>query len=185
VGQLLFTTVKGKSKAVKQTESGTAMMVRVRQRLSCRKREGAMELPSTRRADEPPSGPATPQLLEDLRRLLRTELLRDPCSAATVARLFSMHRRTLNRHLRSEGFAFRQIANQVRYEIACDLLSNTDMALSQIAAVLKYSELSAFTRAFRRWSGQTPSVWRASRAPARKQRRLRRVIRPGRLRKLA
>jgi AraC-like DNA-binding protein len=88
-----------------------------------------------------------------------------------------MHRRTLNRHLRSEGFAFRQVANQVRYEIACDLLRNTDMALSQIAAILRYSELSAFTRAFRRWSGQKPSVWRASHSQNQNQRRLRKSFR--------
>ena len=104
--------------------------------------------------------------------MLRTELLRDTCSATTVARLFSMHRRTLHRHLRMEGFAFRQVADEIRFEIACELLENTDMALSQVAAALKYSELSAFTRAFRRWSGQTPSAWRTSHRRVRKSRRL-------------
>jgi AraC-like DNA-binding protein len=54
------------------------------------------------------------------------------------------------------------VTNEIRFEIACELLQGTDMALSQIAAVLRYSELSAFTRAFRRWSGLTPSAWRAS-----------------------
>jgi AraC-like DNA-binding protein len=135
-----------------------------------------MEMPSTRRADEPAPGDTGP-LTEDLRRLLRTELLRDTCSAATVARLFSMHRRTLTRHLRTEGLAFRQVANEVRFEIACQLLQNTDMALGQVAAALKYSEPSAFTRAFRRWSGQTPSAWRAGHPHARKV-RTRKSVRP-------
>jgi AraC-like DNA-binding protein len=121
-----------------------------------------MEMPSTRTADGPDSDLVANPLTRDLRRLLRTELLRDTCSAATVARLFSMHRRTLSRHLRIEGLAFRQVANEVRFEIACELLANTDMELGQVAAVLRYSEPSAFTRAFRRWSGQTPSAWRAS-----------------------
>jgi AraC-like DNA-binding protein len=71
-----------------------------------------------------------------------------------------MHRRTLHRHLHLEGQAFRRIADEVRFEIAREMLAHTDMALSQVAAALKYSELSAFTRAFRRWSGQTPSEWR-------------------------
>ena len=133
-------------------------------------------MPSIRRADEPASG-GSGSLTEDLRRLLRIELLRDTCSAATVARLFSMHRRTLTRHLRTEGLAFRQVANEVRFEIACQLLQNTDMALSQVAAALKYSEPSAFTRAFRRWSGQTPSAWRASHPHARKV-RPRKALRP-------
>src|SRR5918997_3815055 len=126
-----------------------------------------MEMPSTRRAGEPAPGNSGP-LTEDLRRLLRIERLRNPCPAATVARLFSMHRRTLTRHLRTEGLAFRQVANEVRFEIACQLLQNTDMALSQVAAALKYSEPSAFTRAFRRWSGQTPSAWRAGHPQTRK-----------------
>lgn len=121
-----------------------------------------MEISFTRRADEPSSPQGISPLTEDLRRVLRTELLRDTCSANSIARLFSMHRRTLNRHLRAEGFSFRQVANQIRFEIACELLENTDMELSQIAAVLRYSELSAFTRAFRRWSGQAPSSWRNS-----------------------
>ena len=136
-----------------------------------------MEMPSTRSADGPHSTPGANPLTEDLRRVLRTELLRDTCYATTVARLFSMHRRTLNRHLRTEGHAFRQVANEVRFEIACELLENTDMALSQIAAVLRYSELSAFTRAFRRWSGQTPSAWRASHPRVRKVRRSRKLHR--------
>jgi AraC-like DNA-binding protein len=139
-----------------------------------------MEMPSTPRQIEAQSGHGFGPLTEDLRRMLRTELLRDPCSAATVARFFSMHRRTLHRHLRTEGLAFRQIANEVRFEIACELLANTDMALGQIAAVLKYSEPSAFTRAFRRWSGQTPSEWRSRHPRVQKQRRSAMPLRPRR-----
>lgn len=133
-------------------------------------------MPSTQTADGSDTTLIVGPLTRDLRRLLRTELLRDTCSAATIARLFSMHRRTLSRHLRIEGLAFRQVANEVRFEIACDLLANTDMELSQIATVLRYSEPSAFTRAFRRWSGQTPSAWRAChlRVPKRRFRKLRR-----------
>ena len=132
-----------------------------------------MEMPSTRSAGLPPPGHCSGPLTDDLRRVLRTELLRNSCSAATIARLFSMHRRTLSRHLRTEGRAFRQLANEIRFEIACELLEDTDMALSQISAVLKYSEPSAFTRAFRRWSGLTPSVWRANRPRGKKSRLLR------------
>ena len=142
-------------------------------------------MPSTRRADEPQSGHGVSSFTEDLRQVLRTELLRDTCSAAWIARLFSMHRRTLHRHLYSEGLAFRQVANEIRFEIACELLANTDMALSQVAAALRYSELSAFTRAFRRWSGQTPSAWRASHPRVQKPRRIRKRLRTNRRSKLA
>jgi AraC-like DNA-binding protein len=116
----------------------------------------------TRRKDEATTREGTTALSHDLRRVLRTELLKDACSASEVARLFSMHRRTLNRHLSTEGLAFRRVVDEIRFEIACELLVNTEMALGQVAAVLRYSELSAFTRAFRRWSGETPSAWRSS-----------------------
>ncbi|MBZ6075921.1 helix-turn-helix transcriptional regulator [Microvirga puerhi] len=131
-------------------------------------------MPSTRQADEPPPSHEPGPLTEDLRRVLRTELLRDTCSATGIARLFSMNRRTLHRHLHIEGGAFRKIADEIRFEIARDLLANTDMALGQVAAALNYSEPSAFCRAFRRWSGQTPSAWRVRRRGPRKQRRVRR-----------
>jgi AraC-like DNA-binding protein len=139
-----------------------------------------MEMPSAHGANESQAHHSSGTLTADLRRLLRTELLRGTCSAATVARLFSVHRRTLSRHLRTEGLAFRQVANEIRFEIACELLQRTDMALGQIAAVLRYSELSAFTRAFRRWSGQSPSAWRAGHLHVRQTPQLRKPLRSGR-----
>jgi AraC-like DNA-binding protein len=91
----------------------------------------------------------------------RTQLLTDRCSAAKVAELFAIHRRTLNRRLSADGTAFKVVADEVRFEIARQLLTDTAMPLGQIAAVLEYSEAGAFTRAFRRWAGQTPTAWRA------------------------
>ena len=73
-----------------------------------------------------------------------------------VARLYAVSRRTLYRHLKAEGGTFRQVANEVRCEIACTLLAETDMPLRQITEILNYSEISAFSRAFRRWAGQPP-----------------------------
>ena len=86
--------------------------------------------------------------------------LKDVVGVPLVVHKSAIERRTLSRHLRMEGLAFRQVADGIRFEFACGLLENTDMALGQIAAILRYSEPSAFTRAFRRWSGQTPSAWR-------------------------
>ena len=137
-----------------------------------------MEMSNRGRAGEPQAVQGSDPLVTEVRRLLRTELLRDTCSAAGIARLFSMHRRTMSRYLLNRGLTFRQVANEIRFEIACDLLENTDMALGQIAAALRYSEPSAFTRAFRRWCGQSPSDWRASHLRARTSRRARRSTRP-------
>jgi AraC-like DNA-binding protein len=83
-------------------------------------------------------------------------------SAATAASLYAVSRRTLYRHLKTEDRTFRQVTNEVRCEIACMLLAKSDLSLSQIAEVLNYAEHSAFTRAFRGWTGQTPSAGRSS-----------------------
>jgi AraC-like DNA-binding protein len=98
---------------------------------------------------------------DDIRRLLRTRLASHTCSADSLARLLAIHRRTLHRHLDAEGTRFRTVMNEVRFEIARQLLADTGLPFGQIAAALDYSEASVFTRAFRRWSGQTPSAWRA------------------------
>ena len=64
------------------------------------------------------------------------------------------------------GMGYRAVANEIRFEIARQLLQDTEVSLGQIAAALCYSEASAFTRAFRGWSGLTPSAWRAGGRPA-------------------
>jgi AraC-like DNA-binding protein len=106
--------------------------------------------------------------------MLRGKLIRDTCTADMVASLYAVSRRTLYRHLKAEGRTFRQVVNEVRGEIACTLLAKTDLSVGQIAEVLHYSEHSAFTRAFQRWSGQPPTVWRSNHRRLRPQARLRR-----------
>ena len=98
---------------------------------------------------------------DDIRRLLRTQIMSRRCSADDMADLVAMHRRTLSRHLKSGGSGYRTITNEIRFEIARQLLEETEVSLGEIAAALGYSEASAFTRAFRRWSGQAPTAWRS------------------------
>jgi AraC-like DNA-binding protein len=103
-----------------------------------------------------------PDFMATVHHVLETEVLKPRCSATSVAHLLTIHRRTLTRRLNAQGTAYRKVANAVRFEIARQLLAEPDMTIAQIAAMLKFSEPGAFTRAFRRWSGgQTPSAWRA------------------------
>jgi AraC-like DNA-binding protein len=104
---------------------------------------------------------------DQVRRVLRTALLTGHAKADQVAALFSMHTRTLNRRLKTAGTSFQEIADQGRYEIAQQMLESSELELVQIALALDYADASAFTRAFRRWSGTTPSVWRAKRTTGR------------------
>jgi AraC-like DNA-binding protein len=67
-----------------------------------------------------------------------------------------MHHRTLNRRLKAEGTTFQQLLDEVRFEAACQLLDTARIPITEIAVSLGYAETSAFSRAFRRWSGATP-----------------------------
>ena len=100
---------------------------------------------------------------DQVRSVLRTALVTDQASAEQVAALFSMHSRTMNRRLNAFGTRFRELVDEVCFEIARQMLEDSAMDVSQIAELLDYADGSAFTRAFRRWSGTTPSDWRAQR----------------------
>ena len=91
-----------------------------------------------------------------LRRTLGALLLAKAASGDEVAKLLSMHHRTLNRRLRAEGTTFQQLLDEARFEAACQLLDTAHIPITDIASSLGYSETSAFSRAFRRWSGTTP-----------------------------
>jgi AraC-like DNA-binding protein len=98
-----------------------------------------------------------------VRRVLRTALLTGHGSADQIASLFSMHSRSLNRRLAADGTSFRQLLAECRFELARQLLDDSTMEAGEIAGLLDYAAPGVFTRAFRRWSGTTPSEWRAAR----------------------
>lgn len=79
-----------------------------------------------------------------------------------VARKLHMSPRTLRRRLHSEGTTFKGIAEEVRRIKALDLLKSTDHPLERIAEQLGYSDVPNFCHAFKRWTGQTPSSYRAT-----------------------
>ncbi len=99
---------------------------------------------------------------EQVRSVLRSALLTSHARADQVAALFSMHARTLNRRLNAFGTSFLQLADEVRFEVARQMLEESTMEMNEIAGMLDYANASAFGRAFKRWSGATPAYWRAT-----------------------
>lgn len=97
-----------------------------------------------------------------LRHLIRPQLLAGDASMDGASRALGQIPRTLRRHLAAEGLTFELVRDDVRYVLARELLALTDIPIGEISASLAYSNQPAFVRAFRRWSGTTPSHWRAS-----------------------
>ena len=81
-------------------------------------------------------------------------------SAEACARALGMSVRTLRRALRAEGTAFTELLEQARRERAARLLAGDRASIAEVAFLLGFSELSAFYRAFRRWTGMTPAQFR-------------------------
>ena len=84
------------------------------------------------------------------------------CTLPLIADTLSVTVRTLQIHLEAEQGSFRQLLEKVRREVATYHLRRGDMQLTQLAMVLGYSELSAFSRSFRSWYGVSPRQWVAS-----------------------
>lgn len=77
-----------------------------------------------------------------------------------TARSLRLSPRTLRRRLQEEGTNFQSLQRQVKFDLACDYLAGTAWPVSQIASRLGYEDVSAFSKAFRTWTGQTPREYR-------------------------
>ena len=83
----------------------------------------------------------------------------------TTARALGLSTRTLQRRLAESGTSFAQLLDETRRELSGDYLRSSDYAVGEIAFMLGFAETSSFNRAFRRWTGQSPSEFRAALAP--------------------
>ncbi|MCH2159416.1 MAG: AraC family transcriptional regulator [Oleiphilaceae bacterium] len=68
---------------------------------------------------------------------------------------------TLRRRLKEEGHSFQEIKDSVRRERAFLLLKTSDISVNQLSELLGFSEPAAFIRAFKKWSGQSPTAFRS------------------------
>lgn len=77
-----------------------------------------------------------------------------------VARSLGMSERSLRRHLAHEGSSFSSLIQENQSELACTLLSQPGRSIKEVAHELQFSHVSAFNRAFKRWTGRSPSEYR-------------------------
>jgi AraC-like DNA-binding protein len=106
--------------------------------------------------------PAGNDLHTAVRRTIAERMAQGPPNLTHVARALSMSPRTLERRLREHGLAFKEVVSEMRRALAFQYLADGDRILAEIAFLLGYSEVSAFNRAFKRWTGSSPSQYRAS-----------------------
>ncbi|EBA06747.1 AraC family transcriptional regulator [Sagittula stellata] len=76
-----------------------------------------------------------------------------------IARDLGMSRQTLYRRLKDEGVTFAEVHDDLRRRMAMDYLSTRKVSVGETAYLLGFSEASAFVRAFRRWTGMSPTAW--------------------------
>ena len=95
-----------------------------------------------------------------IRRLIAQQMATDRIDADTLARQCHMSRQTLYRRLKKEGLGFHELVEDVRKDKALRYVASDRYALGEIAFLLGFSELSAFSRAFKRWTGIAPAQYR-------------------------
>ena len=96
-----------------------------------------------------------------VREVLTERLARGEPSQEDVAELLNMSARTLQRRLGDSGTTYKEILDETRRVLAMAYLSAPQHSVSDVTYLLGFSAASCFTRAFRRWTGQSPSDWRA------------------------
>ncbi len=91
--------------------------------------------------------------------ILRNHLDQGRVTVDTVAKYMATSRRTLQRRLAECGTSFQTVLDQTRQNMAQHYLRDSSLQMTQLADLLGYSDLSAFSRAFTRWFGVPPSQW--------------------------
>jgi AraC-like DNA-binding protein len=83
-------------------------------------------------------------------------------SLEQIASDLRLSARTVQRELHHDGLSYQSLVEAARRDLALSYMRQRQLPLSEIAFLVGYSELSAFSRAVRRWTGQSPRSLRKS-----------------------
>jgi AraC-like DNA-binding protein len=100
-------------------------------------------------------------IVREVREVLGGRVLGGPTRMEAIARQLALTPRTLQRRLATAGMSYNEVLDDARREAALEYVSESTLAISEIAYLFGYSERAAFHRAFKRWTGMTPQVFRA------------------------
>ena len=105
------------------------------------------------------------QLSGRVRAMLVSALPNGVPEAGKIAAALHLSPRSLQRKLAAEGTSFKALLEQSREALARAYLAAGNHSVSEVTFLLGYTDTSAFSRAFRRWSGVAPSLYASGRAP--------------------
>jgi len=105
------------------------------------------------------------EITNAIRQIIKTYTLATHIEIENVAKLTDLSVRTLQRRLKLEGLKFNDLLNQAKFVHAKQMLIDSTLSISVVGKSLGYSDPAHFTRAFRRWSGMTPSAHRQHSKP--------------------
>jgi AraC-like DNA-binding protein len=117
--------------------------------------------------------PSADSTAAEVRAILLRQSTVGPVSIEQASERLATSPRTLQRRLRAEGTTFDRVSQEVQEGLAREYLGDHALTIGEVAYLLGFSEPSAFSRAFRRWTGQTPAAFRARAAQASSQLRVR------------
>jgi AraC-like DNA-binding protein len=106
--------------------------------------------------------PTEDALVQRARRLLGDALQHQTdISLEQLARTMHMSERTLRRRLEDHGTSYKNLLDELRRELACHYVARTQQSFEETGARLGFADISAFYRAFKRWTSTTPAAYRA------------------------
>lgn len=79
-----------------------------------------------------------------------------------VARKLGVSRRTLARRLKAEGLSFGEVLKELRVDLAKRYLTDGNLSISQIAWLVGFQSVAAFSHSCKRWTGMSPKLWRSA-----------------------
>ena len=100
------------------------------------------------------------KIASDIEALIKDALPSGIPGIRQIASHVGMSNRTLTRRLSEKGLTYRDLIKKSQEEVAKNLLKNTNRSIGEIAFETGFSEQSAFNRAFKRWTGYSPSEFR-------------------------